>query len=527
MLTELRVCDLGVIAELSLVLDRGLIAVTGETGAGKTLVVTAISLLIGGRSEPGMVRPGATEAVVEGRFIHDGTETILRRVIPASGRSRAYVDGRLASVAELADLGAQHVDLHGQRDHQSLLSPKVQRRALDRFGRLDVETLRTARRELRGLEDQLAALGGDERDRAREIDLLRFQVDELDAAAIVDATEDDDLRTESELLADAGGHREAAERAVFALSADGGGLDAMATALAALQARTPFESASSRLHALRVELEDVAGELRRSAESIESDPSRLAAIGDRRRQLQELRRKYGSTLAEVLEWHRSAADRLAELEDRDGRAAVLEAQVADAASAVVTHEAALASARRAAAPELAAQIEAQLPDLALPNARVAVEVDGAAGADVRFLFAANPGMPLQPLAKVASGGESARAMLGLRLVLSDGPPVQIFDEVDAGIGGSTAIAVGRALARVGVHHQVIVVTHLAQVAAWADTQVVVDKVAADDTTITTAAEVTGEARITELARMLSGTPDSAAARDHARELLESALVPPR
>lgn len=521
MLSELRVCDLGVIAELSLVLDRGLIAVTGETGAGKTLVVTAISLLMGGRSDAGMVRPGAAEAVVEGRFDHDGIETVVRRVIPASGRSRAYIDGRLATLAELAELGAGLVDLHGQHDHQSLLSPAVQRRSLDRFASIDLEPLREARRQLRRLDEELAALGGDERERAREIDLLRFQVEELDAAAIVADSEDDDLRAEADLLADATGHREAAESAVFALTADDGALDALGLALASLSSRAPFADAANRLVELRVELEDVAAELRAAADAIDGDPERLAAIGDRRKVLQELRRKYGTTLAEVREWHRSAADRLRELEHHDERAASIDRERASVLSTISALEAELLAARCAAAPTLARLVEAQLPDLALRDARLEIEVDGPAGDEVTFRFAADPGMPLQPLAKVASGGELARAMLGLRLVLSDGPPVQVFDEVDAGIGGAAAVAVGRALAHVALDHQVLVVTHLAQVAAWADAQVVVDKAVVGETTVTTASAVTGEQRETELARMLSGSPGSSTAREHAGELLRS------
>jgi DNA repair protein RecN (Recombination protein N) len=209
MLVELRVVDLGVIEELSLVLGEGMTAVTGETGAGKTLVVTAIELLVGGRAETGLVRPGAAEAVVEGRFVRQDDEVVLRRVIPAKGRSRGYIDGRLATLAELAERGGGLVDLHGQHDHQSLLSPAVQRGALDRFGGIDLEPLRAARKELAAVQERLAALGGDERERAREIDLLRFQVRELDEARLEDPDEESALEAEEDLLGDAVAHREA------------------------------------------------------------------------------------------------------------------------------------------------------------------------------------------------------------------------------------------------------------------------------------------------------------------------------
>ncbi|CAB4323291.1 MAG: DNA repair protein RecN [Actinobacteria bacterium] len=522
MLTELQVRDLGVIADLRLDVGAGMTAVTGETGAGKTLVVTAISLLMGGRSDTSMVRPGATEAVVEARFEVDGSEHILRRVIPASGRSRAYVDGRLATLSELSEIGAGLVDIHGQHDHQSLLTASVQRHALDQFAGIDLEPLRAARRALADIEARQAQLGGDARDRARELDLLRFQVEELEQASILSPDEDDLLRAESELLADATGHREAAEHAVFILGEEGGAIDQVLTAVSALGDRVPFEQQAGRLLALRVELDDLLSELRRSAESIEADPGRLADIGERRRLLQELRRKYGDTLEEVLAWQESATMKLAALEGYEELAESLEHERGLALEALATCERVVDEARRRAAPELAGLVEAQLPDLALPNARVGIEVEGVAGSDVRFLFAANPGMPLQPLAKVASGGELARAMLGLRLVLSEGPPVLVFDEVDAGIGGAAALAVGRALAAVAAQRQVFVVTHLAQVAAWADSQVVVDKVVDGVTTATVVSTVEGAERVTELARMLSGTPESEAAQRHARELLAMA-----
>jgi len=522
MLSELRVRDLGVIAELCLDLGPGMTVVTGETGAGKTLIVTAISLLMGGRSDGSMVRPGAEEAIVEARFDLGENEHVVRRVIPATGRSRAYIDGSLATLAELSSLGAALVDLHGQHDHQSLLSSAVQRRALDRFGRIDLAPLLAARRDLTTVEDQLAALGGEGPDRERELDLLRHQVAELDAAGLVAPSEDDDLRREAEILADASGHREAVEHAVHLLATDGGALDQLAAALAALGSRISFEQAVTRLRDLESELSDIAAELRGVSDSIESDPGRLAVIGERRQVLQDLRRKYGDTLAEVFEWHAEARTRLDALVNRDTDAAALERERARLAAVLERRESEVAAARRAAAEPLARAVAARLPELALPRAEIEVSVAGAAGAEVALLFAANPGMGLQPLAKVASGGELARAMLALRLVLSDGPPVLIFDEVDAGIGGAAALAVGQALAEVSRDHQVLVVTHLAQVASWADSQIVVDKDITGERTSTTVVPVTGEGRVKELARMLSGTPDSVTAQQHAREMLDDA-----
>ena len=521
MLSELRVCNLGVIEELSLLLGTGMTAVTGETGAGKTLVVTAIELLVGGKADPSMVRPGAEEAIVEGRFDLGESECVIRRVIPAKGRSRGYIDGTLATISELSDIGSRLVDLHGQHDHQSLLTASVQRQALDRFGAIDLRPLAVARQQVLDIEARRAGLGGDPRDRAREIDLLRFQVEELVEAALDDPEEDERLRREAELLADASGFRDAAASAVDALADDGGATDSVGRAIAALGERAPFAPLARRLRDTQAELDDLVRELRTSSESIESDPERLAIIGDRRKLLQDLRRKYGESLTEVMAWRDSAVTRLAELERHDEVAAALDAELVAARAQLALAEETVGLARSAAAPALAEAVVAHLPDLALPKARVEVDVAGVAGRDVTFRFAANPGMELQPLAKVASGGELARAMLALRLVLTEGPPVLIFDEVDAGIGGAAAVAVGRSLSSLGVDHQVLVVTHLAQVASWADAHVVVDKVVSGSVTTTTIAVVSEEARVTELARMLSGTPESSTARQHARELLDS------
>ena len=524
MLSELAVTDLGVIRQLSLVLPEGMVAVTGETGAGKTLVVEAIDLLMGGRADPSMVRHGAEEAVVEGRFVVAGDEVVLRRVVPASGRSRAYVDGALATAAALSELGATLVDLHGQHDHQSLLSPAVQRDALDRFGGIDLEPLHRARQELADVDRRLAELGGDERARAREIDLLRFQVEELSAAGLGDPDEDEHLAAEEDALADALAHQEAALAALAALDADDGAVAGLAGAVAALDGRGPFVEAVERLRGLEAELVDVAGWVRGRGESIEDDPVRLDAVQQRRRLLHELARKYGDNLAEVIEFQQEAATRLAALEDRDRLAAELDERRSQAQAARAEAERQVATARRRAAPRLAQATLAHLVELAMPQARLQVEVDGDAGHDVNYLLAANAGSPPRPLVKVASGGELARTMLALRLVLTAAPPTLIFDEVDAGVGGAAAIAVGRALASLATDHQVLVVTHLPQVAAWAGVQVGISKHEVDATTVTQARVLAGEEREIELARMLSGSPDSTTARRHAAELLAASTL---
>ncbi|MGH9274913.1 MAG: AAA family ATPase, partial [Acidimicrobiales bacterium] len=277
MLVELAVRDLGVIEDLRLVLGAGMTVVTGETGAGKTLVVDAIELLVGGRADPVVVRSGAVEAWVEGRFVvpdpgpEEPEEVVLARAIPATGRSRAYVNGRLATVAALAEWGERLVDLHGQHAHQSLLAPAVQRTALDRFAQIDLGDLTHARARVHEIDGRLAALGGDERMRAREIDLLRFQVDELAAAAIAGPDEDDALDAEESMLADAVTHQEAAAVSSEALAGDGGAIDNLGVAIAAATGRAPFADHEVRLRALAAELADVAGELRTTGESIADD----------------------------------------------------------------------------------------------------------------------------------------------------------------------------------------------------------------------------------------------------------------
>ncbi|MGI9602521.1 MAG: DNA repair protein RecN [Acidimicrobiales bacterium] len=522
MLRELHITDLGVIPEFTLVFDEGMTVVTGETGAGKTMVVGAIDLLVGGRADSDLVRPGAEAAVVEGRFETADGEIILRRVIPRDGRSRAYIDGGLATAAALSDAGAGLVDLHGQHAHQSLLSGAVQRAALDRFGQVKTGPLTEARAEVAALDAALADLGGDVRERAREIDLYRFQVEELEAAAIEDGEEDDRLGLLEDDLADAVAHREAGHAAVEALDPDGGATAALGRALEALDDRRPYHEVASRLRTVLVELDDLRAELRSTIDTIDDDPARLESVRGRRQLLHDLRRKYGDTLSDVVAYTELARTRLQELEQYEERAEDLDERRRAAVERREQVEAEVAAQRRAAAGPLATAVEAELATLAMPDARFAIDVDGPAGSEVEFGLAANPGSDVMSLAKVASGGELARAMLAFRMVLTEAPPVLIFDEVDAGIGGETAHAVGRCLAALGEQHQVLVVTHLAQVAAYADHQVVVVKSSGDDTTVSQARLVEADERVIELSRMLSGSPDSTAANDHAEELLVTA-----
>ena len=524
-LTELHIENLGVIERLELTLSTGLTALTGETGAGKTMLVEAIELLVGGRANNAMVRQGAAEARVDGRFIAaDGTETILSRVIPAEGRSRAYVNGRLATATLLAESAANSVDLHGQHAHQDLLSISAQRAALDEYGKVDLDPLRSLRGRLAEIDAASATLGGDARARAREIDLLRYQIAELDAANVVEAREDLLLDAEESLLADAVAHREAGATAYALLADDDGARDFLAQALLSLDGRRPFTTQAEGLRGVLAEVDDLIAEVRDISESIDESPDRLAELRERRQLMNDLQRKYGDGLSAVMAFHAEAEDRLRQLESFDERSAVLDAQRQSLLAEERAVAEAVGRARRAAAPKLAAAVQKRLRTLAMPNAAVAVEVDGDNPGDrVQFLFAANPGSPLLPLTRVASGGELARTMLALRLVLSAASGIRanetlVFDEVDAGIGGEAAQSIGDALAALGRHHQVLVVTHLAQVAAAADTHVSVSKKIENGATFATAQHLPADERVDEIARMLSGS-STHLAREHARELL--------
>ncbi|MFM8264467.1 MAG: DNA repair protein RecN [Acidimicrobiia bacterium] len=527
MLVELRIENLGVIESASIVFGDGLTVLTGETGAGKTMIVEAINLLVGQRADASMVRAGADELRVEGRFVAaDSSERILCRVVPRDGRSRAYVDGRLATVASLAEHGFDLVDLHGQHEHQSLLGATAQRDALDAFAGTDLGPLRAARASLTEIDAALATMGGDERARAREIELLRFQVEEIRAAAIDDPDEDATLERQIDLLQDAQAHRAALAAAMASLVDDDGALDRLGSSAAVLGRSEAMRAHVERIRQLQALVADAADDMRRMLDDAEEDPQRLAALVERRQMLFDLRRKYGETVAAVVAFADEAAQRLAELESWEERAADLDRRRGAALDELHAQGAVVRRQREAAAPKLAKAVEGHLARLALGGARVRVTVGSDAEGDVAgdavtFLLAANPGSELAPLAKVASGGELARAMLALRLVLMQAPGTLVFDEVDAGIGGDAAVAVADALAALGERHRVLVVTHLAQVAAAANGQVAVEKQVRKGITYASARVLDDDERAEEIARMLSGSVAVESAVEQARNMLKS------
>ena len=488
MLHELRVENLGIIEEILVPLGPGMTVITGETGAGKTLLVDALELLCGGRADPTAVREGAEEARVEGRFTlvgsDDPDEVVLARVIPVVGRSRGYVNGRLATASELAEWGRRLVDLHGQHAHQSLLAPVEQRALLDRASGDRAATARArecATRAARRVASTKSspvwvATNGPGRARSTCCATSSQRSTRPRSPACTKPRRSPPRPTSSRTP-----KRTARPSRLRTRRWKVRRKTPWAAAAGELAGRAPFSG--HRGPAARVAGGDRGDARARSALALESvviDPERLAGVQDRRARLQELTRKYGPGLAEVLEYRAEIATRLEELESHDARAAALDAARAAAVAGARRAATDLSALRKQAAGPLAAAVTDQLRDLAMPKATFAVELTAAElsddGADdVMFVLAPNPGEPPRPLARAASGGELSRAMLALRVVLSEAPPTLVFDEVDAGIGGEAGSAVGRALAGLGGHHQVLCVTHLPQVAAFADAHVAVSK----------------------------------------------------
>lgn len=528
MLVELSIENLGIIESSRLTFHDGFTAFTGETGAGKTMLVEAINLVCGRRAETSVIRDGADEARVEARFVRMGSdgeeEVILSRSIHREGRSRAYINGRMATVAALSEVGEELVDIHGQHSHQRLLSAAAQREALDVFGSINRAPLVAAREAVTQIDAMLGALGGDEKSRAREIDLLSFQCEEIESAALLGPNEDEELSREEDVLADVSRHQESLQRATVLLADDGGAVETLGEAARALSGVSSLDGVSERLAALLAEATDLAHTVRAAADSVEENPERLEYIRVRRQTLRDLMRKYGDSLSDVIAFGEEARTRLDELTGYAERVALLESDKASALEALRAAQIKVGNARRAVAGDLAVKVEERLRHLALPNAHVQVSVGDRAtdpaGESVVFMLAANPGSAPQPLTKVASGGELARVMLALRLVLTGDPATMVFDEVDAGIGGAAAVAVAMALRELGSDHQVFAVTHLAQVAASAHHHISVSKAVRSGKTYGSAVVVSPEERSAEVARMLSGGVADDSALAHAQDLLE-------
>jgi DNA repair protein RecN (Recombination protein N) len=555
---EMRLHDLGVIAEATLAMGPGFTAITGETGAGKTMVVTGLGLLLGQRADSGVVRSGAAQASVEGLWtvpeagpvaervreaggevepIGGGrAELYLGRSVSREGRGRATVGGRSAPAGVLSELADALVVVHGQSDQLRLRSAVAQREALDRFaGKPVASALAEYRREYdrwRELDGELASLQEDRESRAREAEDLRAALAEIEAAAPTTG-EEDDLARRAERLANAEELRLGAATAHETLSSEAGAPDAIGLIAEARRALERASIRDSTLEPLAEQAADLgyrvadlaAGVSAYLADLDETGPHELAAVEDRRAVLAALARAYGSVDA-AIELQQTGSTRLAELDDDGDRIERLRAERDAAKAGLDEAAAALTAARKAAAQRLAAAVTEELHALALPDATLVVSVtpgaESASGRDdVTILLAPHPGAEPRPVARGASGGELSRVMLAIEVVIAavDPVPTFVFDEVDAGIGGAAAIEVGRRLARLAETSQVIAVTHLAQVAAFAGNHLSVVKSNDGSVTASSVRRLEGEEREAEMARLLSGLTDSESALTHARELL--------
>lgn len=552
---ELHIRDVGVIEDVALELSPGLTVVSGETGAGKTMVVGALQLLRGERADADRVRAGASRALVEARLAPppasaadwvdddaDGELIAAREVAGAgaSARSKARLGGRMAPVGALAEVIGQAIDVHAQTDSVRLADERWQRALLDRFGGAAVAERHAAYRRAwtawRDADAELARLRGDERERARELDRLRHELAEIDAVE-PQPGEEEALDAELARLAHAEELAAAAAAAADAVGGDGGARDELGGGAAALRPLAGTDPAldahAERLEGLAAEAQDLAFALRAYAEDVEVDEARLAELRDRKAALADLCRKYGPDADAVAAYADEARAEVERLAGGEERAAEL-ADACERARAERDEAAAvLTAARREAAAALAEEVDAHLADLAMEGARFTVELSedepGPEGADhVRFVLAANPGEPALPLAKAASGGERSRVALAVRLALADADdtPVMVFDEIDAGIGGAVASEVGRKLADLARGRQVLCVTHLAQIAAFADAHLTVTKATTGDgRTVARVADLDEEGRVAELSRMLSGAEGSELAAGHAAELRAAARRP--
>ncbi|MEU7857404.1 DNA repair protein RecN [Nonomuraea sp. NPDC049141] len=556
---EVRIQGLGVIDEAVLELSPGFNVVTGETGAGKTMVVTGLGLLFGGRADPSRIRPGADKATIEGTLvieaggrvsqqvediggeIEDG-ELIISRTVSAEGRSRAWLGGRTVPVGTLTYLADDLVAVHGQMDQQRLLQPARQRASLDRYAGDDlVKPLRAytqaykRHKQVGALLDELTTRA---RERAQEADRLRFGLEEIEKVE-PKAGEDLDLRGEEERLSHADALRGAATTAHTALLGDpmessSGTHDVISLlgeARAAVEAVRDYDTqlagVADRLAEAGYLISDVATDLAAYAESIEADPARLAAVQDRRALLTGLIRKYAEDSAGVLQWAQEASARLIELEGDDERIDELTREHDELTARLTDLAAELTRVRESAADRFGQAVTDELTALAMPHARVIVQLTqvadfGPEGVDeVELRMAAHPAAPPLPLNKGASGGELSRVMLAIEVVFAGADPVPtfVFDEVDAGVGGKAAVEIGRRLARLARTAQVIVVTHLPQVAAFADQHLVVEKASDGSVVRSGVLALNHEGRVRELSRMLAGLEDSELGRAHAEELL--------
>ncbi|MDH4099671.1 MAG: DNA repair protein RecN [Nitrospirota bacterium] len=557
MLRELRLRNIAVIEEATLSPGEGLTVLTGETGAGKSIVVDALELVLGGRGSSDLIRSGCEDASVEAVFsiapgspalarlgemdIEASDELIVRRIISSSGRNRAYINGTLVNISTLAEITGRLVDIHGQHEHQSLLSADVQRELLDAFAGIkgDVAAFATKYQGYAETRTRLSRLKESEQDRLQQKDYLAFQIEEISSAGLTPG-EDTALEEEQRLLANAerlGLLAEEAYGALYEGDAESGAsiLKGLKKVAASLETLAEFDSnlkdASESARSCMVIAEEVALAVRGCRDRIQLDPERLETVMGRLDLIRKLKKKYGETLEAILECLANAERELAQIDTSSAEIAQLEAEIAAQEATLLKDAERLSQKRREAAATLEQRVITELADLSMAHARfevafAAIEAEEkarrltATGLDrIEFLIAPNPGESLKPLSKIASGGEISRSMLAFKAILSgdDAVPTLIFDEVDAGIGGRVADTVGEKLKAISEKHQVICVTHLAQVAGYAAHHFHISKKVADGRTFTSVRQLNAAERVEEIARMLGGKEETALR--HAGEML--------
>ncbi|MEM7147608.1 MAG: DNA repair protein RecN [Verrucomicrobiota bacterium] len=540
MLTLLKIKNLALVEALDWELGKGLVGVTGETGAGKSVIIGALKLILGERADRGLIRTGAESCTVEASFrvtneaeingyledhgfeVCEDGELVIKRVFGAGGGNKQFVNCSAATLSVLKGLGTMLVDLHGPHDHQSLLSQERQLAMLDSYARAEGELgrYREAWRVWSGLVQELEDLVNAERASAQELDLLKFQVEEIEGAGLK-AGEDEALEARYRVSANATRLLELSRGMVRQLTGgEGAVLDRLAEVSRDLHELERLDEAAAKLGAgfegARVELDELASGLAAYAEGLELDPSELADLERRVDVIESLKRKYGNTVDEVIAFGDEARGKLEKIENREGELARLEGEVASARAVVDEAGAVLGEVRREAAPRLAKEIGGHLDALGFKQSVFEVELEacaepGARGMEmVDFLFGPNPGEPTKPLRVIASSGEMSRVMLAVKSALAEEDPIplMVFDEIDANVGGEIAHAVGAKMAALGERHQVVSITHLPQVAAAAHCHYVVRKEVSGERTRSLLNEVTGDLRVGELARMLGGTGDT-------------------
>jgi DNA repair protein RecN (Recombination protein N) len=559
MLHELRIENLLLIERAELRFGAGLNAITGETGAGKTILAHSLDLLLGGRAKAQIVRPGASEAYVEGSFaIPEGlladpeladvaarlpegaTEITLARRVGTSGRTSAFVAGRSASAAELRALGSRLVAFYGQHEHRKLTLASAQLDVLDGFAGAEQLSTRRAYRaahaELSALERDLDELREREGTRERDLDLLRFELAEIEEAA-PDPAERDELAANRERMRHAERLRAAAAGALAAVAGadeDSGASSLLAAAGSSLDGAAgvdpELDELTARLRTVAVELGDAASELRTYLDDLDADPARLEALEERLGEIERLERKHGGTVEAVIAHAERCREEVERLEGTAELAGELESRIAAAAKQRAKLAAALSEGRRHAAKLLRRRAAEELAQLAMDGATLEIALEphaggaGPSGAEaVELRVATNPGMPVAPLRDAASGGELSRLMLALcGLGPAAGAPTLVFDEIDAGVGGKTARAVGERLRALGAERQVVCITHLPQVASLAETHFRIFKTAGAEAALATVEPVEGDSLVAEIVRMLGSDAADETATEHARELLRAA-----